>query len=143
MNDKRAEIAFFCYLTGIRSTPSMILSDGSSAAVAPAKKRTGNRERRITDSRLLLRQHRYSHRCPTIFARKSVHLIQRQFAKLLNFSVDSIVNWEQSRRSPGGAAKTFLSLAQRYWRNLMAERTGFEFHLLCKALPSTAVKSTT
>jgi putative transcriptional regulator len=43
-----------------------------------------------------------------ISARQSVNLTQKEFARLLNVSVDSIQDWEQGRRSPRGAAKTLL-----------------------------------
>ena len=47
-----------------------------------------------------------------ISARKSVKMTQKEFARLLNVSVDSIQDWEQGRRSPRGAAKTLLRVAQ-------------------------------
>ena len=47
-----------------------------------------------------------------ISARKSVNLTQREFAKLLNISVDTVQDWEQGRLSPRGAAKTLLKIAQ-------------------------------
>ena len=49
-----------------------------------------------------------------ISARRSVKLTQRQFARLLNVSVDSIQDWEQGRRSPRGAAKTVLRVVTFY-----------------------------
>lgn len=49
-----------------------------------------------------------------ISARRSVKLTQRQFAKLLNVSVDSVQDWEQGRRSPRGAAKTVLRVVTSY-----------------------------
>ncbi len=49
-----------------------------------------------------------------ISARKSVNLTQREFATLLNVSVDTVQDWEQGRRSPRGAAKTLLKIAQSY-----------------------------
>lgn len=49
-----------------------------------------------------------------ISARKSVHLTQREFAELLNVSIDTIQDWEQGRRSPRGAAKTLLKIAQKH-----------------------------
>ncbi len=42
-----------------------------------------------------------------ISARQSVNLTQKEFAQLLNVSIDSIQDWEQGRRSPCGAAKRF------------------------------------
>ena len=49
-----------------------------------------------------------------ISARQSVNLTQREFAELLNVSVDSIQDWEQGQRSPRGAAKTLLLIAQSH-----------------------------
>ncbi len=49
-----------------------------------------------------------------ISARKSVKLTQREFAKLLNVSIDTIQDWEQGRRSPRGAAKMLLKVAQSH-----------------------------
>ncbi len=49
-----------------------------------------------------------------ISARQSVNLTQKEFAELLNVSVDSIQDWEQGRRSPRGAAKTLLLIAQSH-----------------------------
>ena len=49
-----------------------------------------------------------------ISARKSVNLTQREFAKLLNISVDTVQDWEQGRRSPRGAAKRLLKIAQSH-----------------------------
>jgi len=49
-----------------------------------------------------------------ISARKSVKLTQREFAKLLDVSIDTIQDWEQGRRSPRGAAKTLLKIAQSH-----------------------------
>lgn len=49
-----------------------------------------------------------------ISARKSANLSQREFAELLNVSVDTIQDWEQGRRSPRGAAKTLLRIARSH-----------------------------
>jgi putative transcriptional regulator len=49
-----------------------------------------------------------------ISARKSVNLTQREFAKLLDVSIDTVQDWEQGRRSPRGAAKTLLKIAQTH-----------------------------
>ena len=49
-----------------------------------------------------------------ISARQSANLTQKEFARLLNVSVDSIQDWEQGRRSPRGAAKTLLRIAQEH-----------------------------
>ena len=49
-----------------------------------------------------------------ISARMSVKLTQREFAKLLNVSIDAVQDWEQGRRSPRGAAKTLLRVVQSH-----------------------------
>jgi len=49
-----------------------------------------------------------------ISARQSVNLTQKEFAQLLNVSIDSVQDWEQGRRSPRGAAKTLLRVAQSH-----------------------------
>lgn len=49
-----------------------------------------------------------------ISARQSVNLTQREFARLLNVSVDTVQDWEQGRRSPRGAAVTLLKIAQNH-----------------------------
>ena len=49
-----------------------------------------------------------------ISARESVNLTQREFAKLLDVSIDTIQDWEQGRRRPRGAAKTLLKIAQTH-----------------------------
>ena len=49
-----------------------------------------------------------------IAARQSVNLTQKEFAQLLNVSIDSVQDWEQGRRSPRGAAKTLLQVAKQH-----------------------------
>ena len=49
-----------------------------------------------------------------ISVRQSTSLTQKEFARLLNVSIDSIQDWEQGRRSPRGAAKTLLLIAQKH-----------------------------
>ena len=49
-----------------------------------------------------------------ISARQAVSLTQKEFAQLLNVSIDSIQDWEQGRRSPRGAAITLLRIAQEH-----------------------------
>jgi putative transcriptional regulator len=49
-----------------------------------------------------------------ISARQSVNLTQKEFARLLNVSIDSVQDWEQGRRSPRGAARTLLLVAQSH-----------------------------
>ena len=49
-----------------------------------------------------------------ISARQSVNLTQKEFAQLLDVSIDSVQDWEQGRRSPRGAARTLLRIAQSH-----------------------------
>ena len=49
-----------------------------------------------------------------ISARQSVNLTQKEFARLLNVSVDSVQDWEQGRRSPRGAARTLLRVVHEH-----------------------------
>lgn len=83
-------------------TSNAKLSDeGAELLEAVKQMKNGKKGRVYTEEQLL-----------AISARKSVNLSQRQFAKLLNVSIDSIQDWEQGRRSPRGAAKTLLRIAQ-------------------------------
>jgi putative transcriptional regulator len=43
--------------------------------------------------------------------RTQLQLTQDEFAKLLNISVNTLRNWEQSRRKPEGPARVLLSIA--------------------------------
>ena len=56
-----------------------------------------------------------------ISARQSVSLTQKEFARLLNVSVDSVQDWEQGRRSPPGSSQdagfASLGITRGYWRN--------------------------
>lgn len=47
-------------------------------------------------------------------ARLQSGLTQAQFAKLMGVSVRTLQEWEQGRRSPTGAAKTLLRVAQNH-----------------------------
>lgn len=76
-------------------------NEGTELLEAVEQMKKGKKGRVYTEEQLL-----------AISARKSVNLSQRQFAKLLNVSVDSIQDWEQGRRSPRGAARTLLRIAQ-------------------------------
>lgn len=49
-----------------------------------------------------------------ISARLAVKRTQKEFARLLNVSIDSVQDWEQGRRSPRGTAKTLLRVAQNH-----------------------------
>ena len=51
---------------------------------------------------------------PVIAARQSSGLTQPQFATLLGVSVRTLQEWEQGRRSPSGAAKTLLRVAEKH-----------------------------
>ena len=80
------------------------LSDAGAELLEAVKQmKAGKRGRTYTEEQLL-----------AISARKSVNLTQREFAKLLDVSIDTIQDWEQGRRSPRGAAKTLLKIAQNH-----------------------------
>ncbi len=49
-----------------------------------------------------------------ISARYSLEMTQKEFASLLNVSVDAIQDWEQGRRKPRGPARTLLRVAQKH-----------------------------
>lgn len=72
-------------------------AEGAELLQAVKQMKAGKKGRVYTTEQLL-----------AISARRSVNLTQRQFARLLNVSVDSVHDWEQDRRSPRGAAKTVL-----------------------------------
>ncbi|MDD4927857.1 MAG: helix-turn-helix domain-containing protein [Gallionella sp.] len=50
---------------------------------------------------------------PVVSARLKSGLPQSSFAKLLGVSVRTLQDWEQGRRSPSGAAKTLIAIADR------------------------------
>ena len=77
--------------------------EGAELLKAVEQMKGGKKGRTYTKEQLL-----------AISARKSVNLTQREFAKLLNVSIDTVQDWEQGRRSPRGAAKTLLRIAQSY-----------------------------
>jgi putative transcriptional regulator len=80
------------------------LSDaGAELLEAVEQMKGGKKGRTYTKEQLL-----------AISARKSVNLTQREFAKLLDVSIDTVQDWEQGRRSPRGAAKTLLKIAQSH-----------------------------
>ena len=76
-------------------------TEGNELLSAVKQMKAGKKGRIYTPEQLL-----------AISARKSVKMTQREFARLLDVSVDSIQDWEQGRRSPRGAAKTLLRVAQ-------------------------------
>ena len=51
---------------------------------------------------------------PVAKIRVSTKLSQAKFASLMGISVRTLQDWEQGRRSPSGAAKTFLRVAERH-----------------------------
>ncbi len=46
--------------------------------------------------------------------REGYELSQREFAALLGVSVKTLQNWEQGRRSPHGAARVLLHVADKH-----------------------------
>jgi putative transcriptional regulator len=78
-------------------------NEGAELLKAIEQMKKGNKGRVYTEEQLL-----------AISARKSINLTQRQFAELLNVSIDAVQDWEQGRRSPRGAAKTLLKIAQTH-----------------------------
>ena|SRR5258706_14049592 len=46
--------------------------------------------------------------------RQLTGLSQAEFASVLNISKRTLQEWEQGRRSPSGAAKTLIRIAQRH-----------------------------
>jgi putative transcriptional regulator len=78
-------------------------AEGAELLKAVRQMKAGKKSRVYTEEQLL-----------AISARQSVNMTQKEFARLLDVSVDSIQDWEQGRRSPRGAAKTLLRIAQDY-----------------------------
>jgi len=76
-------------------------AEGAELLKAVEQMKAGKKGRVYTPGQLL-----------AISARHSVSLTQKEFARLLNVSVDSVQDWEQGRRSPRGAARTLLRVAQ-------------------------------
>jgi len=76
-------------------------AEGTELLKAVKQMKAGKNGRVYTQEQLL-----------AISARQSVKMTQKEFARLLHVSVDSIQDWEQGRRSPRGAAKLLLRVAQ-------------------------------
>ena len=85
------------------SRKSEMSSEGAELLEAVDQMKKRKKARTYTKEQLL-----------AISARKSVNLTQREFAELLNISIDTVQDWEQGRRSPRGAAKTLLKIAQSH-----------------------------
>ena len=51
---------------------------------------------------------------PIVAVRNAVRLSQTHLAALLGVSVRTLQEWEQGRRSPSGAAKTLLRVAEKH-----------------------------
>ena len=78
-----------------------ISAEGAELLTAVKQIKTGKKARVYTPEQLL-----------AISARRSVKMTQKEFARLLHVSIDSVQDWEQGRRSPRGAAKMLLRVAQ-------------------------------
>jgi len=78
-------------------------AEGAEVLKAVKQMKAGKKGRVYTPEQLL-----------AISARQAANLTQKEFARLLNVSVDSVQDWEQGRRSPRGAAKTLLRVAQEH-----------------------------
>ena len=88
-------------------------AEGAELLEAVKEMKAGKKGRVYTPEQLL-----------AISARRSVNLTQKEFARLLNVSVDSVQDWEQGRRSPRGVLpvqarriRCFVSFmsTRRFW----------------------------
>ena len=77
--------------------------EGAELLKAVKQMKAGKKGRVYTPEQLL-----------AISARQSVNLTQKEFARLLNVSVDSVQDWEQGRRTPRGAARTLLRVVHEH-----------------------------
>ena len=85
------------------TSKSRMSNEGAELLRAVEQMKNGKKGQTYTKEQLL-----------AVSARRSVDLTQREFAKLLNVSIDTIQDWEQGRRSPRGAAKTLLKVVQSH-----------------------------
>ena len=51
---------------------------------------------------------------PVVETRNKTGLTQEKFAQLLGVSVKTLAAWEQGVRTPSGAARTLLKIAEKY-----------------------------
>ena len=51
---------------------------------------------------------------PVVVARHATGLSQAKFARLLGVSKRTLQEWEQGRRTPSGAARTLIAIAERH-----------------------------
>lgn len=51
---------------------------------------------------------------PVVTARHATGLSQVEFARLLGVSKRTLQEWEQGRRTPSGAARTLIAIAERH-----------------------------
>ena len=103
-NDVATECGRGAILEGLSvAGKTKMTAEGAELLQAVKQMKAGKKGRVYTPEQLL-----------AISARRSVKLTQRQFAKLLNVSIDSVQDWEQGRRSPRGAAKTVLRVVTSY-----------------------------
>jgi putative transcriptional regulator len=77
--------------------------EGAELLQAVKEMKSGKKGRVYTPEQLL-----------AISARQSVNLTQKEFARLLDVSVDSVQDWEQGRRTPTGAARTLLRIVHAH-----------------------------
>ena len=77
--------------------------EGAELLKAVKQMKAGKKGRVYTPGQLL-----------AISARQAVNLTQKEFARLLNVSINAVQDWEQGRRSPRGAAKTLLRVAHEH-----------------------------
>lgn len=59
-----------------------------------------------------------------IALRKYLGLSQKEFAKRIGISINTLQNWEQGRRKPDGPAKALLRLIAKYPRLLLHDLGG-------------------